>query len=345
MQQGKRVCVWDNLKCVLIFLVVVGHFVNQFEDESSIMRSISFFIYSFHMPLFIFLSGLLEKRWDENRPFQWTKPVYYILIGYWLKVFIYAIKVFFGRNARFDFFGDTGCPWYMFAMAAFMVLARILQKYSPRIVLPVSIIIACLAGYVPSIGSFLYLSRILVFFPFYYVGFLLTPDMVLRFVRDKRVKAGGVLILGILFLVSFVCIDEVYSYIRLLTGRNAYQMIHVPSCGAVHRFLWYILSGMAGVSVISLIPEKSHPMAGMIGQRTLQIYFWHRLVLYVMMYTGAADVLKSVIPYLWISVYLTIAMGLTLFLSLNVFGKPLKSLKKYEQKVIRYLSGAIPQGM
>ena len=83
MQQGKRVCIWDNLKCVLIFLVVVGHFVNQFEDESSIMRSISFFIYSFHMPLFIFLSGLLEKRWEENRPFQWTKPVYYILIGYW----------------------------------------------------------------------------------------------------------------------------------------------------------------------------------------------------------------------------------------------------------------------
>ena len=65
----KRIYKWDNLKCFLIVMVVIGHFVNQYAPISNTMKSLSLFIYSFHMPLFIFLSGLLQKRWrsEERR--------------------------------------------------------------------------------------------------------------------------------------------------------------------------------------------------------------------------------------------------------------------------------------
>ena len=68
----KRIYKWDNLKCFLIVMVVIGHFVNQYAPISNTMKSLSLFIYSFHMPLFIFLSGLLQKRW-----FLFFCPDYY----------------------------------------------------------------------------------------------------------------------------------------------------------------------------------------------------------------------------------------------------------------------------
>lgn len=68
-KNAKRIYKWDNLKCFLIVMVVIGHFVNQYAPISNTMKSLSLFIYSFHMPLFIFLSGLLQKKWGARHPF------------------------------------------------------------------------------------------------------------------------------------------------------------------------------------------------------------------------------------------------------------------------------------
>lgn len=59
-----RIALWDNLKFVLILLVVIGHFSKFFQNDSSIYRSVFLFIYAFHMPLFLFISGLFHK--DEK---------------------------------------------------------------------------------------------------------------------------------------------------------------------------------------------------------------------------------------------------------------------------------------
>ena len=68
----KRIYKWDNLKCFLIVMVVIGHFVNQYALISNTMKSLSLFIYSFHMPLFIFLSGLLQKDGHSDVSFNGT---------------------------------------------------------------------------------------------------------------------------------------------------------------------------------------------------------------------------------------------------------------------------------
>ena len=38
----KRIYKWDNLKCFLIVMVVIGHFVNQYAQISNKMKSVSF---------------------------------------------------------------------------------------------------------------------------------------------------------------------------------------------------------------------------------------------------------------------------------------------------------------
>ena len=52
----------DNIKGVLIFLVVCGHLISTLQDAGSTFAiGIRAFIYFFHMPGFIFMSGYLAK--------------------------------------------------------------------------------------------------------------------------------------------------------------------------------------------------------------------------------------------------------------------------------------------
>ena len=68
MTDGKSRNVYiDNVKALLIILVVVGHFTDLAVDESEMMKSLFVFIYSFHMPLFIFVNGLLCKHIVKDR--------------------------------------------------------------------------------------------------------------------------------------------------------------------------------------------------------------------------------------------------------------------------------------
>ena len=61
MQNRKRLYYIDNLKGFLIILVVLGHCIQNFMPnyESNILFR---FIYSFHMPLFIFVSGYVSYK-------------------------------------------------------------------------------------------------------------------------------------------------------------------------------------------------------------------------------------------------------------------------------------------
>lgn len=48
---------WDSLKFVLIFLVVLGHMIEPYITSSKVILAVYNFIYLFHMPLFVFVSG------------------------------------------------------------------------------------------------------------------------------------------------------------------------------------------------------------------------------------------------------------------------------------------------
>lgn len=45
----------DNLKVILIFLVVFGHLIERYIDTNSTLLGVYMFIHTFHMPLFIFV--------------------------------------------------------------------------------------------------------------------------------------------------------------------------------------------------------------------------------------------------------------------------------------------------
>ena len=61
---------FDNFKGILIFLVVFGHFIENFQDiwNSGYTRVAWQFIYLFHMPGFAFVSGHFSKKNGNYSP-------------------------------------------------------------------------------------------------------------------------------------------------------------------------------------------------------------------------------------------------------------------------------------
>ena len=79
---------FDNLKAVLIFLVVLGHFLLPIRGDNPLVV-VKRLIYVFHMPLFVFISGYFAKKIYKNGQYNFKK-ILYLLKAY--VVFVVAIQ-------------------------------------------------------------------------------------------------------------------------------------------------------------------------------------------------------------------------------------------------------------
>ena len=87
---------FDNLKAVLIFLVVLGLFLLPIHGDNPLVV-VKRLIYIFHMPLFVFVSGYFAKKIYKNGQYNFKKILYlikaYVLFVIAIQI-VYAICVF-----------------------------------------------------------------------------------------------------------------------------------------------------------------------------------------------------------------------------------------------------------
>ena len=76
-----RVVKWDNMKFLLIFCVVIGHISEMYTGNYIWFKRLFLFIYVFHMPAFLFVSGLFSKKTVKERRF---KTIFSYLILYFV---------------------------------------------------------------------------------------------------------------------------------------------------------------------------------------------------------------------------------------------------------------------
>ena len=79
----ERLAYFDNLKGVLIILVVIGHLLEpcaRLGSEGLAGFRVLDFIYMFHMPLFIFVTGLFSKGVFRQGRFRAEVPLFYFAV-------------------------------------------------------------------------------------------------------------------------------------------------------------------------------------------------------------------------------------------------------------------------
>ena len=60
---------WDNMKGLLIWLVVFAHILYDWANQFMTLQLVVTAIYAFHMPAFAFISGYFGKS-EKSRSFQ-----------------------------------------------------------------------------------------------------------------------------------------------------------------------------------------------------------------------------------------------------------------------------------
>lgn len=321
----KRVALWDNLKLFLMFLVVLGHLTIQYFESSQMFGTMTLVIYSFHMPVFIFISGLFSKHSINSDKPPLKKAFCFVIMYFFVKILNYSSALIFGKHVSFDIFSVKDIPWYMLAMAMWYIITWALRKVDFKYILITSVLIGCFSGYMKGDTDFLCILRVITFYPFFYCGYILDREKV-EYVTSKK----GVRVFSAVFFTVFVIICTVTFYqsewlFPLLSGRRRYSALgEMGDWGCLLRLAYYGIVGLLVLSVISLCPRKELKISKY-GRRTMQIYVFHRSILYIMKYSGLIYLIKQVGEgWEWIAVLLVIA--LTALLCMNFWGKPVNYL-------------------
>ena len=310
-----RVAYFDNAKLILMACVVVGHLLKTGGAlHRHYARALFVLIYSFHMPLFIFVSGLFLGRRTMSRTGVMRRAGILFLLGLLAKVLRACSSWIWGKGFDFTLLSESGLPWFMFALSAYYVAAWLLRRADAFVVLGVSVMLALAAGYVNLVGDLLCLSRIIVFFPFFWLGHILRPTEVRRFFGLTLVRRTCMVVL--VMCVALCCWRTHTFYVlrRLFMGRLCYAKTHIEGCSALHRLMTYGMSALMGTAVLGVIPQRRIPWVTDAGRRTLQVYLLHLEVVDAMRYLGISRWLVHLGRWGWLF-FVPLGLMLTLVLA------------------------------
>lgn len=169
----KRIYAFDNLKALLIFCVVAGHLMEVCTTGKTQLPAY-LVIYSFHMPLFLLVSGFfgkfhLQKLWELFGLYA----IFQILYLFIVHVLLRGIPI---GKVSFSLTTPYWLLWYLLAMIYYTCLIPLLSRVKggwQAMVLLLCFAMGIAAGFCPSIKYYLSLSRFFCFLPFFVGGYYL----------------------------------------------------------------------------------------------------------------------------------------------------------------------------
>lgn len=280
-----------NLFALLSVLAVSGYFIDECLNESWVSKGLFIFIISFHMPLLIFLVGAIFKEYEDDRETIWRLVICSLILYALMKLVISIVSFFLDGEWTFSLLSESGAPWIFFSAASYLLLACCLKRVDKRVLLGFSVILALLCGYTETIGDFLVLSRTIVFFPFFILGWIYGIDRTEQITNKKWLRLLGIITLALALFITVRFASYGYLSRPLFAGGNAYATLGGRvSFGPMYRLLSYYISTALSVAVLAVTPRKSFgKYIDSLGTSFVQIYFWHCPVLYVLTWLGAYD--------------------------------------------------------
>lgn len=277
---------FDNYKVILIFLVVVGHFIQPAYGNNDILDALKWMIVSFHMPAFIFISGYFSKR-DIPLIVSIRKLAVPYLV---YEVIYYFFYTFITQK-------DTGLYlarpkfslWYLMALFAWRIITPYVKKIPHHMMLAVitGLIIGC--SDIP--GNFLSIHRILVFYPFFLAGVNFDREFITRFRTLKTEWIARVVTVVCLVLVAFGPLARMYSA-KIFYGRYNYASLDQSVIeGIICRLICYAISFVLTYALMFVISEKQ-TFYSYIGPRTMAVYLFHGLTYNLI--KDCTDILQNV---------------------------------------------------
>jgi fucose 4-O-acetylase-like acetyltransferase len=271
----KRDSFFDSLKFILISLVVFGHILEYSGIRDTLSFKVYSFIYTFHMPLFIFISGYFSKNITGDKlkkSFETLLPAYLVF-----QTILSIPNMLDGSFSLFNFLtSPQSVLWYIPALLywriAFYFVPKIKFLNFP-IMITLSILLSFLIGLV-NYPVFLSIAKTIALLPYFALGYYCTENTIQKIRNRNRLISVAILFIAFLLVYMFTTSDFVLN----LYGEFSYKY----AFGSIAEGLWWrTVSIVASISIscaiINLATDKLHKWGG----RTLDIYLLHAPLVYI----------------------------------------------------------------
>ncbi len=270
----ERNAYFDNAKMFLIFFVVFGHMIQPYVEGSQAIGTFYTWLYTFHMPAFIFLAGFYAKgRSSLDFIMNLAKK---LLIPYLIFQAIYTIYYFYIGKAGWltdSIFYPHWSLWFLISLFSWHMLLIGYKKIHPAIALTLAVTLGIIVGYFDPIGHMFSLSRTFVFFPFFLLGHFASMNQ-LMILKQKRMKVLSVVVMSIIAVAIYFLPDINSGW---LLASKSYSTLGMETYGSIARISVYLTAFVMAASFLAWVPQRRFAFTK-IGERTLYVYLLHGFI-------------------------------------------------------------------
>jgi fucose 4-O-acetylase-like acetyltransferase len=291
----------DSVKYCLIVVVIAGHVIEYSETTVSII--VWKWIYIFHMPLFIFISGYFSRKKDKELwPSIW-KLLEPLIVFQTVAIITKLI------NGGETSFRDILTPWYVLWYLLSLIYWRLMLQVIPesilrnaKLILPTAFGISILTGFLP-IDNFLSLHRTFAFMPFFFLGYCMRGK---NLFLPKKYQP-----LCFMFLILMVAVPLYYpQYLGILTHSIPFGSIYDGGFyNAAKRMIVFSLAIPMSIAFINVCPNK--PWIARQGRLTMQYFIYHALaIIPLIVITMELNIPMSFVTATIYIIVLTVGIGM-----------------------------------
>lgn len=233
--------------------------------DSNVQRILVTTIYAFHMPAFIFITGMLAK---STRLTSRLAELVAILLVF--QPMFLTFEAASGHGFR-QWYWPFWVLWFIVALVWWQAMLPWIQRW-PRAAIFVSLFLALAVGLMPFNGNWFAYHRTLVFLPFFVFGAALGPAIMSWI--ERRSRAWGIPVMLAFFSgVTVFCIIGPDPH--WLFQNWTYDRLGVSPLVGVSLRLGILLMSAAGtLALLFLIPARARMLEHW-GSRTLPVFIFH----------------------------------------------------------------------
>lgn len=263
---------FDNAKYFAILLVVSGHSIAYLLNVP-MAKGLYIFIYMFHMPLFILITGYLSRNWtfsgSKARKLITNVGVPYVVFEFAYSIYDWLVG---GNKLEISLLRPYYLTWFLLALFLWRLSTPVWQQI--RWPLAVATVFALLS-YMSNLGGTFDIHRVIGLLPFYVLGLTLKPQHFELLKKPiARLIGACVLIAGL--GMSYLVMDHMdRAWIYWKHPHYAFGISNLS--GTMMRLAMFACAFMLVAAFLSVIPRKRHWFTKL-GAATLYTYLLHGFI-------------------------------------------------------------------
>ncbi|MGW5681308.1 acyltransferase family protein [Nonomuraea sp. NPDC003754] len=262
---------FDNAKYLAIVLVVCGHMIEDLRDDP-IAHALYFYVYVFHMPLFITLSGYLSRNFTFSSG-KARKLIATLAVPYVLFELAYAVpRLLLYGKLELSLLDPYYLTWFLMSLFLWRLSTPVWQQL--RRPLAVALGLSLLSG-TSALPDELSMNRTLGLLPFYVLGLMLRPEHV-ELLRRPSMRIVGAVTLAAGLAAALLLHDVVPT--EWIRWRHANTAIGVDDVTGSLIRLGMLAAGAVLVAAFMAVTPRGRTWFSGLGAATMYAYLLHGFV-------------------------------------------------------------------